>query len=183
MGGNVCSIWGGVDQTLRKKHVSSARLSTCLEGVDFSGWFIHSPVIETAKSVGSMRQEAAYAMTDAQITQLVTAITLAVVDALSIPVATPVAEVAPVVPEVPKAPKKAKKAKRTPEQNSALVKRINGRIANATKATTKGATYEEMIAVLATATQITPSGWVSTHNQIARKADKLAAVITVRDAA
>ena len=173
-----------MDQTLRKKHVSSARLSACLEGVDFSGWFIHSPVVETGHPdrLGS-GQEAAYAMTDAQITQLVTAITLAVVDALSIPVATPVAEVAPVVPEVPKAPKKAKKAKRTPEQNSALVKRINGRIANATKATTKGATYEEMIAVLATATQITPSGWVSTHNQIARKADKLAAVITVRDAA
>jgi hypothetical protein len=154
--------------------------------VDFSGWFIHSSVIETAKSVGSMRQEAAYAMTDAQITQLVTAITLAVVDALSTTVATPVAEVAP-IPE-PSAPVKAKKAtkkapKRTPEQNSALVKRINGRIANATKATTKGASYEEMIAVLATATQITPSGWVSTHNQIARKADKLAAVITVRDAA
>ena len=119
-------------------------------------------------------------MTNTQMTELATAIAIAVVSALSTTVATPVAEVAPVVPEVPKAPKKAKKVKRTPEQNSALVKRINGRIANATKATTKGATYEEMIAVLATATAITPSGWVSTHNQIARKAAKLEAVIAAR---
>ncbi len=117
-------------------------------------------------------------MTNTQITELATAIATAVAIALSTP------EVAPVIPEVPKAPKAPKAPKKAPRrtkaENSHLVKRINGRIANATKATTAGATYEEMIAVLKTATAITPTGWVSTHNQIARKAGKLAEVIAAR---
>jgi len=122
-------------------------------------------------------------MTDAQITQLVTAITLAVVDALSIPEVAPVAEVPMSEPSAPKKAKKAtKKApKRTKAENSLLVKRINGRIANGTKAVRHSdATYEQMIEILATATAITPSGWVSTHNQIARKADQLALEIAAR---
>ena len=77
-------------------------------------------------------------MTNTQITELATAIATAVVIALSTPEVAPVTEVAEVAKSEPSAPKKAKKAtkkapKRTPEQNSALVKRINGRIANAAR--------------------------------------------------
>jgi len=123
-------------------------------------------------------------MTNTQITELATAIATAVAIALSTPEVAPVAEVAP--KSEPTAPKKAKKAtkkapKRTKAENSLLVKRINGRIANATKAVRyDDATYEDMMTILRTATAITPAGWVSTHNQIARKAGKLEAVIAAR---
>jgi len=121
-------------------------------------------------------------MTNTQITELATAIATAVAIALSTPEVAPITEVTEVAKSEPKAPKKAKKApRRTKAENSLLVKRINGRIANATKAVRHGdATYEQMMTILRTATAITPAGWVSTHNQIARKADKLVLEIAAR---
>ena len=120
-------------------------------------------------------------LTQDQITQIGTAIALAVAGALSTPEAAPVPAKAPKAPKATKAPAKAKAPKRTKAENSAIVKRVNGRIANATKAVRYDeATYEDMIAILATATAATPAGWVSTHNQIARKADKLALEIAAR---
>jgi hypothetical protein len=125
-------------------------------------------------------------MTNTQITELATAIATAVVIALSTPEVAPITEVAEVAKSEPTAPKKAKKAtkkapRRTKAENSLLVKRINGRIANATKAVRHAdATYEQMMTILRTATAITPAGWVSTHNQIARKADKLVLEIAAR---
>ena len=123
-------------------------------------------------------------MTNTQITELATAVAIAVATALSTeaPVQeAPTTPITPKAPKAPKAPKKAKTPRRTPAENSLLVKRINGRIANATKAVRHNdATYEDMITILRTATAITPAGWVSTHNQIARKADTLEAVIAAR---
>ena len=121
-------------------------------------------------------------MTNTQITELATAIAIAVATALSTPEAAPAPAKAAKAPKATKAPAKAKAPKRTKAENSASVKRVNGRIANATKAVRyEDATYEDMIAILATATAATPAGWVSTHNQIARKADKLALEILARD--
>ncbi len=121
-------------------------------------------------------------MTNTQITELATAIAIAVATALSTPEAAPAPAKAAKAPKATKAPAKAKAPKRTKAENSAIVKRVNGRIANATKAVRyEDATYEDMIAILATATAATPAGWVSTHNQIARKADKLALEILARD--
>ena len=121
-------------------------------------------------------------MTNTQITELATAIAIAVATALSTPEAAPAPAKAAKAPKATKAPAKAKAPKRTKAENSAIVKRVNGRIANATTAGRyEDATYEDMIAILATATAATPAGWVSTHNQIARKADKLALEILARD--
>ena len=121
-------------------------------------------------------------MTNTQITELATAIAIAVATALSTPEAAPAPAKAAKAPKATKAPAKAKAPKRTKAENSAIVKRVNGRIANATKAVRyEDATYEDMIAILAIATAATPAGWVSTHNQIARKADKLALEILARD--
>ena len=121
-------------------------------------------------------------MTNTQITELATAIAIAVATALSTPEAAPAPAKAAKAPKATKAPAKAKAPKRTKAENSAIVKRVNGRIANATKAVRyEDATYEDMIAILATATAATPAGGGSTHNQIARKADKLALEILARD--
>ena len=121
-------------------------------------------------------------LTQGQIVEIGTAIAVALATALS--TSTPAPEAAPTTkaPKATKAPAKAKAPKRTKAENSAIVKRVNGRIANATKAVRyEGASYEDMIAILATATAATPAGWVSTHNQIARKADQLALEILARD--
>jgi len=121
-------------------------------------------------------------MTNTQITELATAIAIAVATALSTPEAAPAPAKAAKAPKATKAPAKAKAPKRTKAENSAIVKRVNGRIANATKAVRYNeATYEDMIAILATATAATPAGWVSTHKQIARKAEQLAGEIVARD--
>ena len=123
-------------------------------------------------------------MTNAQITlatEIATAVTLQVLAALSTEAPVQEAPTTPKAPKVPKAPKAPKAPKRTKAENSLLVKRINGRIANATKAVRHAdATYEQMMTILRTATAITPAGWVSTHNQIARKADKLVLEIAAR---
>ena len=123
-------------------------------------------------------------LTQGQIVEIGTAIAVALATALS--TSTPAPEAAPTTktakaPAKAKAPKQAKAPKRTKAENSAIVKRVHGRIALATKAVRyNGATYEQMSAILATATAATPAGWVSTHNQIARKADKLALEIAAR---
>ena len=123
-------------------------------------------------------------LTQGQIVEIGTAIALALASALS--TSTPAPEAAPTTPKAPKAPakapKQAKAPKRTKAENRAIGNRMNGLIANATKAVRQeGATYEEMIAILAIATAAVPAGWVSTHLQIARKAEQLAGEIVARD--
>ena len=127
------------------------------------------------------RREAPTAMTNpltkAEIVEIGTAIAVALATALT--TAAPVQEAAPTT-KVAKAPAKA--PKRTKAENRTIGNRMNGLISNATKAVRQdGATYEEMIAILATATAAVPAGWASTHLQIARKAEQLAGEIVARD--
>ena len=133
------------------------------------------------------RREAPTAMTNpltkAEIVEIGTAIAVALATALT--TAAPVQEAAPTtkVAKAPaKAPKQAKAPKRTKAENRTIGNRMNGLISNATKAVRQdGATYEEMIAILAIATAAVPAGWASTHLQIARKAEQLAGEIVARD--
>ena len=123
-------------------------------------------------------------LTQGQIVEIGTAIAVALATALS--TSTPAPEAAPTTPKAPKAPakapKQAKAPKRTKAENRSIGNRMNGLISNATKAVRQeGATYEEMIAILAIATAAVPAGWVSTHLQIARKAEQLAGEIVARD--
>ena len=122
-------------------------------------------------------------LTKAEIVEIGTAIAVALATALT--TAAPVQEAAPTtkVAKAPaKAPKQAKAPKRTKAENRTIGNRMNGLISNATKAVRQdGATYEEMIAILATATAAVPAGWASTHLQIARKAEQLAGEIVARD--
>ena len=128
-----------------------------------------------------------HTLTKAEIVEIGTAIAVALATALSTPA--PVQEAAPTTPKAPKAPKapakapkQAKAPKRTKAENRSIGNRMNGLISNATKAVRQeGATYEEMIAILAIATAAVPAGWAGTHLQIARKAEQLAGEIGARD--
>jgi len=125
-----------------------------------------------------------HTLTKAEIVEIGTAIAVALATALSTPA--PVQEAAPTTPKAPKAPakapKQAKAPKRTKAENRSIGNRMNGLISNATKAVRQeGATYEEMIAILAIATAAVPAGWAGTHLQIARKAEQLAGEIVARD--
>ena len=125
-----------------------------------------------------------HTLTKAEIVEIGTAIAVALATALSTPA--PVQEAAPTTPKAPKAPakapKQAKAPKRTKAENRSIGNRMNGLISNATKAVRQeGATYEEMIAILAIATAAVPAGWAGTHLQIARKAEQWAGEIVARD--
>ena len=122
-----------------------------------------------------------HTLTKAEIVEIGTAIAVALATALS--TSTPAPEAAPTTPKAPaKAPKQAKAPKRTKAENRSIGNRMNGLISNATKAVRQeGATYEEMIAILAIATAAVPAGWAGTHLQIARKAEQLAGEIVARD--
>ena len=126
-----------------------------------------------------------HTLTKAEIVEIGTAIAVALATALS--TSTPAPEAAPTTktakaPAKAKAPKQAKAPKRTKAENRSIGNRMNGLISNATKAVRQeGATYEEMIAILAIATAAVPAGWAGTHLQIARKAEQLAGEIVARD--